>query len=75
MKVPASFPPGSEFVASFSGDEFVAFPDGKVFKLADSGDELISVASLPSRGAPISEAKFLACAEGARKFAASKAAS
>ena len=38
-------------------------------------DELVEVGSLPARGAPISEAKFLACAEGARKFAASKAAS
>jgi hypothetical protein len=75
MKVPSSFPPGCEFVASFSGDEFVAFPDGKIFKLADSGDELVAVSSLPARGAPMSEAAFLSCAEGCRKFAAEKAAS
>ena len=76
MKLPVKFPVGCEFVASFSGDEFVSFPDGKVFKLADSGDDLVPAKSLPSRDAgPLTEAAFLNCAKGSRDFAALKAAS
>lgn len=76
MKLPDKFPAGCKFVASFSGDEFVAFPDGKVFKLADSGDALLPAKALPSRDAgPLTEAAFLNCAKGSRDFAASKAAS
>lgn len=75
MKVPDKFPDGCEFVASFSGDEFVKFPDGGVFKASDDGAELVPVKSLPARGAaPMSEAAFLSCAAKSRAFAA-KAAS
>ena len=60
MKVPDKFPPGCEFFASFSGDDFVRFPDGKVFVLDDSGETMRPRDGLPMSGAaPISEANFL----------------
>lgn len=78
MKIPDKFPAGSEFWASFSGDEFVVLPaGGGVFKLADDGESLLSRDGLPRLEslAPISEANFLNCAASCRAFAASKAAS
>lgn len=69
MKVPDKFPAGCEFVASFSGDEFVSFPDGKVFKLSDDGLELKPVSRLPLRNAaPMSEAGFRSAVRSARDF-------
>jgi len=68
MKVPASFPEGCMFVASFDGDEYVRFPDRTVYKLADSGDELLPCRDLPRKGAPMSEAAFLTCAADLRAF-------
>lgn len=74
MKMPDKFPPGCEFVATFSGDEFVRFPDGRVFKASDDGESLIPLSSLPSFGAaPFSEEGFLSCAAKSRKFFADRA--
>jgi hypothetical protein len=68
MEIPAKFPPGCYFVASFSGEEYVRFPDGAVYRLTDAGDELLPVGDLPRRGASISESVFLNCAKTSRAF-------
>lgn len=51
MKVPDKFPPGCEFVASSSGDDWVRFPDGRVFKFSGDmpGEE---IALLPRKTLP-----------------------
>jgi hypothetical protein len=59
MEIPDKFPPGCEFLASFSGDDFVVFPDGKVFVLDDSGESMRERSGLPRGAAPMSEANFL----------------
>jgi hypothetical protein len=74
MKVPDKFPPGCEFLASFSGDDFVLFPDGKVFVLDDSGKSLNEVEGLPRGAAPMSEANFLNSAKSNVAFMERKAA-
>jgi hypothetical protein len=73
VRVPLSFPPGCEFVASFSGDEFVQFPDGRTFKASDDGEWLLKW-PLPSRGGPMSEEGFLSCCANSRMFAAGRTA-
>ncbi len=76
IEVPDKFPEGCEFVASFSGDEFVAFPDGKVFKASDDGESLIPVNQLPDRSAaPTSEEGFLSTCAKSREFIAREKAS
>lgn len=74
--VPAKFPPGCVFVASFSGDEFVKFPDGKVFKASDDGETLIPAGGLPDHDAAfMSEEGFLSTCARSSEFLAQKSAS
>ena len=65
MKVPSKFPAGCEFVADFSGDDWVRFPDGKVFKLDDATSELLERPAMPRSAAPSDEAFFLRAAAAA----------
>ena len=74
MKIPSEFPPGCEFVAGFSGDEFVRFPDGAWFRASDDGASLLPLPGMdpagPRSGAPMSESAFVACAARSRELTA-----
>ena len=76
MKVPDKFPPGCEFWASESGDEFVRFPPpGGLMFLSDDGESLKPAGGLPRNSAPMTESAFLNCANDCKEFMAWKLAS
>lgn len=62
VSVPSSFPAGTTFFHTLSGDNFVYFPDGTCARLTDEGD-LMACMSVVRRGADISEESFRSSAQ------------
>lgn len=73
MRVPEAFSPGSAFVTSPIGCEYVELPDGRAFLLDADGEKLLTVRAMPTRDTlPMTEAEFLACAAERREAARSR---
>ncbi len=67
MKVPEKFPEGCDFLADFSGGDWVRFPDGRVFKLDEVTGKMSERPTMPRSAAPSDETFFVRAAAAASR--------